>query len=117
MIEKGIYGIIGPTAAPTNIIVQSISENFELPQLQTFWNPALDDLNNNTQVLNLYPEPRALGSALATLVREMCWRTFAVLYEDDESFVRVQEVLKLQRAGADDFPVIIRKLLPGNDQR
>ncbi|GJQ74578.1 hypothetical protein Trydic_g21439 [Trypoxylus dichotomus] len=116
MIEKGVYGIVGPTSVETNLIVQSVSEMFELPQLQTFWNPALDESNNNTQVLNLYPEPRMLGKAWATLIKEMHWKSYAVIYEDDESLIRIQEVLKLQRQDADHFPITIMKLLPGKDQ-
>ncbi|KRT86243.1 hypothetical protein AMK59_2701 [Oryctes borbonicus] len=116
MIQKGVYAIIGPTTEEANLIVQSVSEMFELPQLQTFWNPDLDDSNNSTQVFNLYPEPTMLGKAWATLVKEMHWKSYAVLYEDEEGLIRAQEVLKLERRDANDFPITIRKLLPEEDQ-
>lgn len=33
---------------------------------------------------------------LATVIRSMEWKSFVVLYEDDEGLMRLQEVLKLQ---------------------
>ncbi|KAI4458353.1 ionotropic glutamate receptor [Holotrichia oblita] len=116
IIEKGIYGIIGPPSEPTNLIVQSVSEKLELPQLQTFWNPAMNDADNRTQILNLYPDANMLGKAWATLIKEMRWRSYVLLYEDDESLLQAQEILKFRREAADDFPIMIRKLLPDSDQ-
>lgn len=54
-----------------------------------------------------------LATALATLLREMRWKSYTILYEDDDGLVRLQEILKMPKLG----PVNIKKLGPGPDYR
>lgn len=56
-----------------------------------------------------------LSKALATLVREMHWKTYTIIYENDDGLVRLQEVLKTHKG--DDSPVTVKKLQPGTDHR
>lgn len=37
-----------------------------------------------------------MAIGLATVIKSMEWKSFVVLYEDDEGLVRLQEVIKLQ---------------------
>lgn len=50
----------------------------------------------NPAYMNFYPHPVLLAEGLATVIRNMNWKTFVILYEEDEGLLRLQEVLKLQ---------------------
>lgn len=119
MAAMGIHAILGPDSARTNEIVRSVAENLGLPQFQTFPNAKMSTYARGNPhenlIFNLYPDPKIVAKALATLVREMHWKGFTVVYEDDDSLVMLQEVLKMHRS--QDYPVVVRKLRPGNDQR
>ncbi|XP_022911458.2 glutamate receptor ionotropic, kainate 2-like [Onthophagus taurus] len=119
LAQRGIHAIFG--SSPNNDIVQSISRNLEIVQFQNFFNPDIErdvfsqEKPEETTIFNLYPEFKLFAKALAALVNDMDWRTYTIIYEDDNSLIRLQEVLKISQN--DDFPVKIRKLLPGDDQR
>lgn len=121
LVQKGVSAIFGPDTAPPNEIIQSVSTSLEIPQFQVFWNPKLGQFPMQTEsdkpnlVLNLHPEPVVLAKALATLLREMKWKTYTIVYEDDDGLVRLQEVLK--NHGPTDEPVTLKRLGPGPDHR
>ncbi|XP_017772226.1 PREDICTED: glutamate receptor ionotropic, kainate 2-like isoform X2 [Nicrophorus vespilloides] len=117
MVESGLSAIFGPVSSKTNDIVQSIAETLEIPQFQTFWNHKLQKSATSTEstAFNLFPDPKLYSMALATLLKEMRWKSYTIVYESDEGLVRLQDILKLHRS--DDVPVRVRKLTPGNDHR
>lgn len=49
------------------------------------------------------------------LLEDMAWKTFTIVYEDDEGLFRLQEVLKAH--GPQDSPVTLRRLGDGPDYR
>lgn len=61
--------------------------------MEVRWDYRLEPLNHS---INLYPQPQYLGNALRDLVKMKNWKNFAILYEENEALVRVQEVLKDQ---------------------
>lgn len=46
---------------------------------------------------------------------DMAWKTFTIIYENDEGLVRLQEVLKVH--GPRDNPITVRQLGEGSDYR
>ncbi|XP_028155734.1 glutamate receptor ionotropic, kainate 2-like isoform X1 [Diabrotica virgifera virgifera] len=101
LVEKGIAAIFGPESPEINDMIQSVSSTLQIPQFQTFWNPKLATLayrqpvaDRPNQVFNLHPSPKALSKALATLVRENDWKSYTILYENDNGLLRLQETLK-----------------------
>jgi hypothetical protein len=122
MLEKGVAAIFGPEQAEANEIIQSVSSTVEIPHFQTFWNPnfaAFSKLARSDKgrafSLNLHPGPTSLSRAFATLVRENDWKTYTIIYENDDGLGRVQEVVKAQNPA--NPPVVYRKLGPGPDHR
>lgn len=121
MVEKGIAAIFGPDSSTTNEIIQSIATNLEIPQFQVFWNPKLAHSSTENEhekpnlIFNLYPEPHTLAKAFATLLREMKWNKYVIIYENNDGLVRLQEILK--KHGPFDSPVTIKKLTAGPDHR
>ncbi|XP_068908898.1 glutamate receptor ionotropic, kainate 2-like [Tenebrio molitor] len=122
MLEKGVAAIFGPEQAEANEIIQSVSSTVEIPHFQTFWNPnfaAFSKLARSDKgrafSLNLHPGPTSLSRVFATLVRENDWKTYTIIYENDDGLGRVQEVVKAQNPA--NPPVVYRKLGPGPDHR
>ncbi|XP_074030865.1 glutamate receptor ionotropic, kainate 2 isoform X2 [Leptinotarsa decemlineata] len=101
-VKEGVAAIFGPESPEINEMIQSISSTLEIPQFQTFWNPKLrlSRQINPSPVFNLYPSPQSLAQALATLVRESDWKSYTVIYENDEGLLRLQEALN-QRSMSD----------------
>lgn len=62
-----------------------------MPHLETRFDFRLQPANHST---NLYPQPKTLGYAIRDLIKQKNWKSFAILYEEDEALVRVQEILK-----------------------
>lgn len=115
MLESGngLAAIFGPTSLKASAIAESISRQFEIPHMQTNWAPK-SNYKEGT-VLNIHPDPILLSEGLAILVRHMNWRSYSILYENEDSLIRLQEVLKITQM--DSIPVLVKQLGPGNDHR
>ncbi|XP_067000651.2 glutamate receptor ionotropic, kainate 2 [Anabrus simplex] len=112
LTSKGVAGIFGPHSPSSTGIVRSICETLEIPHVLTTWDPyGLPSQYTN----NLYPDPQVLSQALAEVVRQMRWRTYTILYQDDSALVRLQGVLQNTNPG--DNPIIVRQLDPNKDYR
>ncbi|KAK6631711.1 hypothetical protein RUM43_013775 [Polyplax serrata] len=111
--KRGVAAIFGPNDIASAGIVKSISETLEIPNLQTQWEIARDKLSLLT--IKTYPEPKVLSQGLADIIEDMDWKSFTILYENEESLIRLQGVLKLK--GPNDQPIAIRQLDPGDDHR
>ena len=59
--------------------------------MQIRWDFRLEAAN---QSVNLYPHPLMLSRALRDLVKTKNWKNFAILYEDNEALIRIQELFK-----------------------
>lgn len=114
MTERGVAAIFGPTAISSSGIVESICRTMEIPHVQTVWNPSGGPYHA-VPIINLYPDPRTLSKAYADLLREMHWKSFTILYENDDGLVRLQEILKI--SGKGDLPITVRHLGEGPDYR
>ncbi|XP_044259006.1 glutamate receptor ionotropic, kainate 2-like isoform X1 [Tribolium madens] len=121
-IREGIAAIFGPENGEANEIIQSMALSLEIPQFQTYWNPnfaSYVDLGKadkkETFNFNLYPSPSILSKAFATLVRENDWKSYTIIYENDDGLVRLQEVLKA--LSPNNPSVRYRKLDFGPDHR
>nr|XP_023019507.1 glutamate receptor ionotropic, kainate 2-like [Leptinotarsa decemlineata] len=116
-VKEGVAAIFGPESPEINEMIQSISSTLEIPQFQTFWNPKLrlSRQINPSPVFNLYPSPQSLAQALATLVRESDWKSYTVIYENDEGLLRLQEALN-QRSMSDPA-VSFRALGPKENRK
>ncbi|XP_076044322.1 glutamate receptor ionotropic, kainate 2-like [Oratosquilla oratoria] len=112
MVRKGVAAIFGPQCGQTSAHVQSICDALEIPHIETRWDFRLrrDDYS-----VNLYPHPSSLSKAYLDLVRVFSWRSFCILYEDNEGLVRLQELLKTPPPH--EFKVSIRQLPQGDDFR
>ncbi|CAL4122174.1 unnamed protein product, partial [Meganyctiphanes norvegica] len=105
MARSGVAAIFGPQSGQTSAHVQSICDALDLPHIETRWDFRLrrDDYS-----INLYPHPSSMSMAYLDLVRMFQWKSFCILYEDNEGLVRLQELLKTP--APNEFKISIRQL-------
>ncbi|XP_067123751.1 glutamate receptor ionotropic, kainate 2 isoform X1 [Centruroides vittatus] len=112
LLGEGVAAIFGPQSGECNSAVQSTCNVLEVPHMETRWDYSSRRDNHS---LNLYPYPTALGKAYLDFVKFKDWKTFAVLYEESDALVRLQELLK------DPFirerKIIVRQFMPGQEYR
>ncbi|RZC36214.1 Lig chan, ANF receptor and/or SBP bac 3 domain containing protein, partial [Asbolus verrucosus] len=98
MIERipNLAGVFVSESSWASPIVQSITSKLSLPYVQTNWRQSSSYIGGPT-ALNFYPDFDLLALGLAKLVESLQWKSFIVLYHDFEGFMRIQEILKLQK--------------------
>ena len=47
--------------------------------------------------INMHPHPSMLSKAYADFILKFGWKSFIIVYEDEESLVRLQEVIKFPK--------------------
>ncbi|KAF2898798.1 hypothetical protein ILUMI_07378 [Ignelater luminosus] len=111
MFQDGIVGIIGSTSPYTSTHVKSICDVKDIPLLQTQW----DILNKNDSLVNLYPHPTELIRCFVDLVKAWGWKSFTILYENDDSLYRITGLLKMYDTTG--YTITLRQLQPDGNQR
>ncbi|CAH1182546.1 unnamed protein product [Phyllotreta striolata] len=112
LLRTGIAAIFGPQSAHTASHVQSICDTMEIPHLETRWDYRL---RRESCLVNLYPHPTTLSKAYVDLVKAWGWKSFTIIYENNEGLVRLQELLKAH--GPYEFPITVRQLGESSDYR
>ncbi|KAJ2951072.1 hypothetical protein O0L34_g5452 [Tuta absoluta] len=101
-------------ARPTNGICDIICllcNRLNIVHLSVDWEP-VDTLADNRFTLSYYPPPQRVSAAFATLIRDLDWDRFTILYEDESSFVRLQEIIGSWSHLKD--PITFRQLIPSS---
>ncbi|XP_074595023.1 glutamate receptor ionotropic, kainate 2-like isoform X2 [Brevipalpus obovatus] len=91
LFEQGVAGIIGPQSKDASTFVQSTCDFFHVPhfRMQLDFRQAASNYS-----LNLYPPVQLLGTAIRSLIMNKGWKKFAVIYQEDEALLRLEEILK-----------------------
>ncbi|XP_011872400.1 PREDICTED: glutamate receptor ionotropic, kainate 2-like isoform X2 [Vollenhovia emeryi] len=93
LLDLGIVGIFGPQEKVIAEHVQSICDTIEMPHVSV--RQDLDQLSYPRGLsLNLYPHINSLSRLYDQLVTEFKWKSFAILYENADSLVRMRILLK-----------------------
>ncbi|XP_039289562.1 glutamate receptor ionotropic, kainate 2 isoform X1 [Nilaparvata lugens] len=112
LLRSGVAAIFGPQSGQTASHVQSICDTMEIPHLETRWDYRL---RRESCLVNLYPHPTTLSKAYVDLVQAWGWKSFTIIYENNEGLVRLQELLKAH--GPSEYPITVRQLGEGSDYR
>jgi len=81
LLHNGVVAIFGPLTGLSPVHVQSICDALDIPHIET----RLDfQLQKGESSINLYPRPQVLARAYVDLVKEWNWKTFAIVYENNE---------------------------------
>ncbi|KAK9882219.1 hypothetical protein WA026_019733 [Henosepilachna vigintioctopunctata] len=105
LLEEGVVAIFGPQNIKNFDAVQSVCNAKDIPVIQTRWN--VRPLRDST-VINNYPHPSVLSKAYLDFVRVWNWKRFAILYDNDESLKRINDILQLTLYR--EYNIIVRRL-------
>ena len=85
LFQEGVAAVFGPQSVETSAHVQSACDVLHMPHMETRWDFRFDPPSNHS--VNLYPHPIVLGNAFRDLVKHKNWKSFAILYEENEGKV------------------------------
>lgn len=88
--KQRVSAIIGPTSPAVMSLTKSACTNLNVPHLQTTWQPAS---NRNPYTLNLFPDPEVFSRAFVDLIVNKKWKSFTVLYENQQSLILLNGVI------------------------
>lgn len=82
LVKRGAIAIFGPLSlGPVSTHTQSICDSLEIPHVETRW----DFQQQRDQLsINLYPKPSTLTHAYVDLVEAWNWKSFAIVYDNNE---------------------------------
>ncbi|RZF41431.1 hypothetical protein LSTR_LSTR000145 [Laodelphax striatellus] len=112
LLSKGVAGIFGPQSQLSSLHVQSICDAMEIPHIEL----RFDALQRRGSCLvNLYPHPSELSKVYADLVRMSHWKSFTVIYEDNDGLMRLNKLLTFYDKKG--YPVTVRQLSSDDNHR
>lgn len=109
LLAEGVAAIFGPQSENTANHVQSICDNKAIPHIETRYDYKL---TRDAYSINLHPYPPSLSKAYFDILKELKWKSFVVLYDSNESLVRLQSLLQ-----DDSFKILVRQLYRNTDHR
>lgn len=112
LLKTGVVAIFDPLDGYISKHLQSICDALDIPHLETNWDftTKRDDLS-----VNLYPKPNVLTRAYVDLVKAWGWEHFAIIYEDNEGLIRLQDFFK--EAEAMNWRIKLHQFKPGKPYR
>ncbi|XP_076317496.1 glutamate receptor ionotropic, kainate 2-like [Tachypleus tridentatus] len=114
LLSHGMAAIFGPQSVEPRTTVRSTCEVLNVPHVETRWDFRIQ-LDNHT--VNLFPFWKTLSKAYRDLIKSKNWKNFAIVYEENEALIRLEELLKdpLMRAG--QRKVLVKQIVPGLEYR
>ncbi|CAL1291851.1 unnamed protein product [Larinioides sclopetarius] len=112
-LEEGMAAIIGPKS-PSNIgVLHSTCDTFQVPLLLTHWAPRSTP---RSHVINFFPDSQILASAFTEFIKQDSWKSFTLIFEDNEALIRLQEILQLPTSVKQSkMKVTLRHVKPDQD--
>ncbi|UXI22440.1 Bromodomain-containing protein 7 [Sarcoptes scabiei] len=112
LLKTGVVAIFDPLEGLISRHLKSICDALDIPHLETRWDfsSKRDDLS-----VNLYPKPAVLSRAYVDIVKAWAWEQFAIIYEDNEGFIRLQDFFK--EAESLNWRIKLHQFKPGKPYR
>jgi ionotropic glutamate receptor len=111
MMNSGMVAVFGPQSSMPSNHIQSMTDAFHIPHIETRWDYSY---TYRPYAINMRPHPAMIGQAYASFVKEFNWKSLVVIYENEESLVRLQEILKFPKK-FDGFKMVLYQLNPLSD--
>ncbi|CAG9760414.1 unnamed protein product [Ceutorhynchus assimilis] len=115
--ENGLSIVFGPSSIISSDMIGSMCSTFQIPFISTHYtHMSTKEYPNN---FNLYPDANLFSQGLATIVKSLDWDVFVIIYENEESLAKLQDVLKIYyvQGAIDRNTVLLKHLGPGPDYR
>lgn len=97
LLSEGVAAIFGPSTSETSGIVASIADAVEVPHITTYWErePLGGKRTKHQMTLNVFPDTEVLSRAYAELILDYTWKSYTIIYEDDDGLMRLKDVLQI----------------------
>lgn len=106
-MAEGVAAIFGPGTLETSGITSSICNAVEVPHIITHWERESSKRYKETPfTLNLYPDTEMLSRAYADLLVDYTWRSYTIIYDDDDSLTRLKDILQIHNPQSS--PITVR---------
>ena len=96
LVRRGVAAIFGPQSSASADHIRSISDSVEIPFIDTRWNykpsARIPGVKNEEYTINVHPDLETLGSAYIDLIKAYGWDTIIILYEDNDSLIRLKTI-------------------------
>ncbi|KAF9423570.1 hypothetical protein HW555_001125 [Spodoptera exigua] len=115
--NRGIVALID--ARPTYGICDTtclLCNRFNVTHLSLGWEPIATQAEDFF-TFAYHPPPELISKAYATLIKDLGWDKFTILYEDDSSFIRLQEVINTWPTAVGVESILFKRLDPDGDNR
>ncbi|XP_076341036.1 glutamate receptor ionotropic, kainate 1-like [Tachypleus tridentatus] len=114
LLSQGMVAIFGPQSIEPRATVRSTCEVLHVPHIETKWD-FRTRLDNHT--VHLFPFAKTLSKAYLDLVKTKNWKNFAIVYEENEALIRLEELLKDPLMQEKQRTVLVKQSLPGQEYR
>ncbi|XP_022249395.1 glutamate receptor ionotropic, kainate 2-like [Limulus polyphemus] len=114
LLSHGMAAIFGPQSVEPRTTVRSTCEVLNVPHMETRWDFRIQ-LDNHT--VNLFPFWKTLSKAYRDLIKSKSWKTFAIVYEENEALIRLEELLKDPLMREEQRKVLVKQIVPGQEYR
>ncbi|XP_015787527.1 glutamate receptor ionotropic, kainate 2-like [Tetranychus urticae] len=106
-VGSGVSAIFGPQNPLLGNHIQSLCDALDIPHMESRVDlePEIKEIS-----INLYPNPVITGDALRDLIKYLNWTKIAVIYEQDLSLIKLQQLVKAPMPKSVQF--IFRKTDP-----
>jgi glutamate receptor, ionotropic, invertebrate len=108
LLSEGVAAIFGPGTPETSGIVSSIADTFEVPHIIAHWEREEigSRRSHNDMTLNVFPDNEVLSRAFAELLTDYTWKSYTIVYEDDDGLMRLKDILQVH--DTDSPPITVR---------
>lgn len=89
-------------------MAESIAKALEIPHIEVQWKSTKGLPSKEAVTINFYPDQSILSYGVAVVTKSMQWKNYVILYEDEDSLIKLQDVLKLTQR--DGEPIIVRQI-------
>lgn len=100
MVESGAVAIVGPKSIYVSDVVASICNELNIPHLVSYHR--VPEINKNPYhkfTRNIYPDTTLLSNALVDVIQNYGWKKFGIIYDSDESLIRLNGILQMFQSG------------------
>ncbi|XP_077977877.1 glutamate receptor ionotropic, kainate 2-like [Glandiceps talaboti] len=108
-LNMSIAAVFGPPTSRAATAVQSVLDEMEVPHIEARWDHRRE---KNRYSINLYPDSRLISKAISDIVEYYRWKKVAILYQNEDSLVRLQETFKL--SASREIEISVRQLKKPN---
>jgi glutamate receptor, ionotropic, invertebrate len=79
-----------------------------VPHITAHWErePLGGKRNSDKMTLNIYPDNEMLARAYAELLIDYTWKSYTIIYEDDDGLMRLKDVLQIHDPSSS--PITVR---------